>query len=394
MALLTLMAALREQGLFKEVIALHINHGTRPANTQEESLVRFWAAVCRCPCQVFHLHFTSAQNFEANAREKRYQIFRQCLGPKDKFYTAHHVNDAFEWAFLQNLRGNHWRGALGIPVINGPFVRPMMAFTRGQITYFVKHYQIPYCDDQSNHDVSHDRNYLRQKVIPLIKQRFPRYLEHFMARGKKLALAIHRWRAVQECQFTAYPHFLGGALMATTDNFLGAPDKIRQLVVQYSTARRGEIYRQIEKLIAATTEGRRGPLAFSGGVEVFIFPRLLVFVPRQHKKLWQIADHLLCQTLEQQSKTQIPRLSYEQVCTMMAKRPFSFMAFRPSLALLDEEAAHRLGQVKSIHPLWPQTTAWAKEHQASIQLIAKLRPWRGQLGVLPLAIPFVLAENE
>lgn len=393
MALLTLLATLRDQGLLAEVVALHINHGTRPENQAEENLVRAWAATCRCPCQVFHLHFTSAQNFEAQAREKRYQIFRQCLGANDKFYTAHHVDDAFEWSFLQSLRGNHWPGLLGIPVVNGPFGRPMMAFTRGQITHLVKRYHIPYCDDQSNRNLQHDRNYLRQKVIPLLKKRFPRYLEHFMARGKKMALALGRWRAVQQGQLMDYPHFLGGAILATTDNFLGAPDKIRQLVVHYSLAQRGEIYRQIEKLIAATVHGRRGPLVFSGGVQAYIFPRLIVFVPRQQQKVWSLADHLLCQKLQRQSEAQIPKVSYEQACTMMAKRPFSFMAFRPSIALLDETAAARLGQLKSVHPLWPQTTAWAQAHGVRIQLIAKLKPWRGELGVLPLAIPYVLEED-
>jgi tRNA(Ile)-lysidine synthase len=394
MALLTLLAGLKNKGLFKKVVAVHINHGTRPENATEESLVRFWAKRCQVPCQVYHLHFSSLKNFEANAREKRYQIFQKCLGERDRFYTAHHVDDAFEWSLLQSLRGNHGLSLLGIPVVNGRFARPMMAFTRGQISYLVKHYKIPYCDDRSNLNCQHDRNFLRQKVIPLIKQRFPRYLEHFMARGKKLALAYNRWRAVQHGQLTDYPHFLGGALLTTTDNFLGAPEKIRQLVVQYSLAKRGEIYRQIEKLIAATVAGRRGPLTFSGGVQAYIFPRLLVFVPRQNRSAWQQADQALVNSLQKASSTQIPKVSYDLFCRQMAKRPFSFMAFRPSIALLDADAAKRCGQLRAVHPLWPQTTAWALANKIPIQLIAKIRPWRGTAGVYPLAIPYALTEAE
>jgi len=62
--------------------------------------------------------------------------------------------------------------------------------------------------------------------------------------------------------------------------------------------------------------------------------------------------------------------------------------------LLDADAARRFGQMKAVHPLWPQTTDWALQQAKAMQLIAKIRPWRGTAGVYPLAIPFPAEATE
>ena len=58
-------------------------------------------------------------------------------------------------------------------VNNQLLVRPLLDFSRQEIEAYAHKHQLRWVEDESNQDVDFDRNFLRHKIIPLLKDRWP-----------------------------------------------------------------------------------------------------------------------------------------------------------------------------------------------------------------------------
>lgn len=56
-------------------------------------------------------------------------------------------------------------------------MRPLLDFTREEMASYATDNNLNWIDDDSNDDVRFDRNYLRQMVMPSLKQRWPGVLK-------------------------------------------------------------------------------------------------------------------------------------------------------------------------------------------------------------------------
>jgi len=115
------------------------------------------------------------------ARNLRYKWFNEVLKEQqlDYIITAHNLNDNLE-TFLINLsRGTGLKGLTGIPMINKNSIRPLMPFTRKEITTFAKEHNIEWREDKSNADTKYTRNKIRHKIIPVLEELNPNLLESF-----------------------------------------------------------------------------------------------------------------------------------------------------------------------------------------------------------------------
>ena len=72
-----------------------------------------------------------------------------------------------------------WKGFTGIPPINNKAVRPLLAFSRDDITLFAIKNEIDWREDKSNASIKYIRNKVRHKVIPILKEINPHVLESF-----------------------------------------------------------------------------------------------------------------------------------------------------------------------------------------------------------------------
>jgi tRNA(Ile)-lysidine synthase len=109
------------------------------------------------------------------ARELRYEWFDQLLREHsfDWLLTAHHAGDNTETVLINLLRGTGIQGLKGIPAKNGKIIRPLLNFTKEQLLEFAEQHKIKYREDASNAEDKYNRNYLRIKVVPLLKQLRP-----------------------------------------------------------------------------------------------------------------------------------------------------------------------------------------------------------------------------
>lgn len=163
----------------RDIKAVHVNHNISKYSDT-------WANHCRQVCNEFQVPFElltlDAANFEgcgpeAHARELRYEAINRLLSANDILLTAHHRDDLAETFFLQLMRGAGPEGLAGIPVIRkfgqGWIARPFLGYTRDQLHSYAVQNELQWIEDDSNSDINFERNYIRNRVIPYLQERWP-----------------------------------------------------------------------------------------------------------------------------------------------------------------------------------------------------------------------------
>jgi tRNA(Ile)-lysidine synthase len=159
--------------------ALHVDHGLRPASRQWAAHCRALARDLRVPLKVLTTKVERARgvSLEAAAREARYRLLANALHPGEILLTAHHSDDQLETVLLQLLRGSGLPGLSAMPPVapfaQGLLARPLLSRSRAELESWVREQGLTWVDDDSNVDEGFDRNYLRLRVLPLIRDRWP-----------------------------------------------------------------------------------------------------------------------------------------------------------------------------------------------------------------------------
>ncbi len=174
------------------LVAIHINHGLSPNADQ-------WQSHCQQLCDTLGVELIcqpvtvtpEGRGLEDAARQARYRVFAERLQAGDLLLTAHHADDQAETLLLRLLRGSGTRGLAGMarqrPLGAGSLLRPLLGLTRAQLEDYARHHQLQWCDDESNSDTRFDRNYLRQQVMPLLRQRWPEFAARWQMAAEHLA---------------------------------------------------------------------------------------------------------------------------------------------------------------------------------------------------------------
>lgn len=273
MVLLWLANNFYRQGKLGKVRAFFVHHHTRAGQDQELKLVQKFTREIGLELVVLHakdLNKGSA-DFEQKARVARYQLFKKNLNPGEFLWMGHHLDDSFEWSLMQRSRSSHFKSQLGIPLRNKFVFRPLLCVSRKQIENFAKEVKIPYAEDPTNKDIHHDRNYLRLKVIPIIKKRFPQYLKHYVRQSMNLA-RILKVCLVEEKEAEVLSTPSGAVLFGS--EYLDS--QLQMIIHTYSHADRGQVMGTIHSMQKAIKNGKKGPFSFSGGVKAYYSHELLM----------------------------------------------------------------------------------------------------------------------
>lgn len=158
--------------------ALHVHHGLH-ADADA------WERHCLDMCSALHLPLTVArvevpadtgEGLEAAARHARYRAFAATLRAGEALALAHHQQDQAETFLLRALRASGvdglgamraWR-AFG----HGWLWRPLLDTPRAELHEYAQQHGLHWIDDPANADDHHDRVFLRQQVMPLLRQRW------------------------------------------------------------------------------------------------------------------------------------------------------------------------------------------------------------------------------
>lgn len=160
------------------VRAIYVNHGL-------SGNADLWQRHCQQFCRALKVTLEvapvvldpAASNLESLAREARFNAFAQRLGPNDVLLLAHHQDDQAETLLYRLLRGAGVRGmgamAPGRKLGAGSLYRPLLRVNRAELEAYAQRHGLNWVEDESNTDVRFDRNYLRQRVLPVLRQRWP-----------------------------------------------------------------------------------------------------------------------------------------------------------------------------------------------------------------------------
>lgn len=187
-----LLLLLDEMGY--NVHAIHCNFHLRGAESDRDE--QFCEHLCQQKSIPFHrIHFdtlmyaeTHKVSVEMAARELRYRYFeqlRQDVGATG-VCVAHHRDDTVETVLLNLVRGTGLRGLTGIQPRNGHILRPLLCVSRQEIETYLKTKGQGYVTDSTNLEADVQRNVIRLKVVPLLKELNPAVAENIQRTAENL----------------------------------------------------------------------------------------------------------------------------------------------------------------------------------------------------------------
>ncbi|MDG2017918.1 MAG: tRNA lysidine(34) synthetase TilS [Porticoccaceae bacterium] len=180
-----LLTLLNEQIESKRIQAVHINHGLSDNSDQWQQFAENYCQKMGVGFYAEKIHLVvSGEGIEAAARKARYSVFDKLLVADGLLFLAHHANDQVETVLYRLLRGSGSKGLSGMPESRvlgaGQLIRPLLDYSKQALHREALERKLEWIEDESNLDSRFDRNYLRNKLIPVIAQRWPEYSQSVM----------------------------------------------------------------------------------------------------------------------------------------------------------------------------------------------------------------------
>ena len=183
------------------VTAVHVNHEIRGAEAErDEAFCRAFCEKRGIPLRVVTVDvpaYAKEQGIgvEEAGRIVRYRAFESVAAEVGAscVAVAHHADDRAETILLHLMRGSGLRGLTGISMDSRPFsdpnlrlIRPLLALHKDEILADLALRGEEYCLDATNRDDDGDRNFLRNRVMPLLAARNAGAARNISKAGERL----------------------------------------------------------------------------------------------------------------------------------------------------------------------------------------------------------------
>jgi len=237
-ALLAALARLRRRP--RSLRAVHVDHGLHPDSGSWATHALALARSLNVPCTVLTAKLSRArgESPEARARAARYRLLADALSEGEVLLTAQHEDDQVETVLLMLLRGAGMAGLAAMPEVapfaRGSLVRPLLTRSRAELVAWVRRQGLACLDDPSNADEAFDRNFLRLRVLPVIRERWPAAATTVSRSARHAAEAQRLLEALAQGDVGAARH--GESLAASSLRAL-PPDRRRNALRFWITSR-------------------------------------------------------------------------------------------------------------------------------------------------------------
>jgi len=183
-ALLFVLTAIGRSIPFELGLA-HVNHLLRgEESARDEEFVRDLGRRFSCPFYVDRVDVRreaeqSGKSIQHAARDLRYGFFQEVARKNDfhRIAVAHTLDDQVETFFLRTLKGTGIRGLSAIPIQRGKIIRPFLHVYKSEIEAYARESEVPFVEDSSNAKVVYERNFLRQRILPVMMELNPAFRE-------------------------------------------------------------------------------------------------------------------------------------------------------------------------------------------------------------------------
>lgn len=156
----------------KHLVVAHYHHGTRKTADLDRELVRRMAKKLGASFVTAERPAQKEHASELSLRLDRRDFLKEAKKTQhcEFILTAHHANDQLETLFMRLMRGTGPKGLSGIAEKKGPWVRPLLSLSRGELESFARENSIAWNEDESNSSRDYLRNRIRHDVIPVFIQ--------------------------------------------------------------------------------------------------------------------------------------------------------------------------------------------------------------------------------
>lgn len=166
--------------------AIHVNHHLNPNASG-------WADFCARLCQDYAIPLKIADvtiepdghSLEASARNARHAVLAR--SDADFIVLAHHLDDQAETLLLQLMRGSGVAGTSAMGEYRHRLLRPLLELPRSTLERYANQRRLTWVEDESNLDTRFDRNFLRHRLLPVMKERYPAYRETLYRASRNFA---------------------------------------------------------------------------------------------------------------------------------------------------------------------------------------------------------------
>jgi tRNA(Ile)-lysidine synthase len=173
--------------------ASHVHHGL---SKNADKWVKFCEKLCTklsisLDVNYIQLPQKKSLGIEGEARRLRYEKLLQTK--TDLVVLAHHEDDQAETFLLQLIRGAGVKGLSSMAHFDDRrrLWRPLLNASRIDIERYAKKHQLKWIEDESNQNTDFDRNFIRSKVLPILKNRFSHIIKVISRSSSHLAEAQH-----------------------------------------------------------------------------------------------------------------------------------------------------------------------------------------------------------
>lgn len=173
--------------------ASHVHHGL---SKNADKWVKFCEKLCTklsVPLDVHRIKLPQKKSLgiEGEARQLRYKKLLQTK--TDLVVLAHHEDDQAETFLLQLIRGAGVKGLSSMAYfdVTRRLWRPLLNTSRIDIETYAKKHKLKWIEDESNQNIDFDRNFIRSKVLPILKNRFNHIIKVISRSSSHLAEAQH-----------------------------------------------------------------------------------------------------------------------------------------------------------------------------------------------------------
>ena len=237
--------------------AAHYHHGIRGAEADRDA--GFAAALCRDLSVPLHQGrgdvpaYAAARGMglEEAARELRYAFLGETarsLG-RCRIATAHQAEDNAETLLLNLCRGAGLRGICGIPPVREGIIRPLLPVTREEILAYLAEHGLPHVEDSTNALEEGDRNLLRHRVLPVLRELNPEFPRAALAASQLLRQDEEYLCSLAEACLESAPE---GEVRFSCGRLLSAPEPVSSRALRLGAERLG--IRLEQKHVAALLE--------------------------------------------------------------------------------------------------------------------------------------------
>lgn len=168
-----------------------VDHSLRKESGSDCLFVQQWCAQHGVKCDIVKVDVNSycrekGVSVETGARILRYEALngRQC----DYICLAHNKDDNAESVLMHIIRGSGLKGATGMQTFSGKYFRPLLEMTKKEVLQYCRDNAVPFVTDSTNSDCNYTRNFLRHKVIPLLKQINGNVIDNIVQFAENVAL--------------------------------------------------------------------------------------------------------------------------------------------------------------------------------------------------------------